>query len=183
VGYYGNRGDEPLPEDASPGTGFLAKLCCQWEEKADLAESLGMRVVKVRTGLVLGSDGGALEEMLTPFKMGVGGRLGSGRQWTPWIHLDDICGIFRHAVEGGASGALNGAAPGVVTNADFTAALGKALHRPTVLAVPEFALKLMFGEMADVLLASQRVIPRATEGSGYRFLYPELGAALASLKL
>jgi uncharacterized protein len=183
VGYYGDRGDERLTEDADSGTGFLAKLCREWEGKADLAQSLGIRVVKVRTGLVLGPDGGALKEMLTPFKAGVGGRLGSGKQWMPWIHMDDIVGIFRHAVEGSAAGPLNGAAPGVVTNAEFTEALGKALHRPTVLPMPEFALKLMFGEMAGVLVASQRVIPQATEKSGYRFQYAELGAALASLKL
>jgi uncharacterized protein (TIGR01777 family) len=183
VGYYGDRGDELLPEDAGPGSGFLPKVCREWEAKADLAASLGMRVVKVRTGIVLGPDGGALKEMLTPFKMGVGGRLGDGRQWMPWIHLDDIVGIFRHVAEGTFAGPLNGVAPGIVTNAQFTDALGQALHRPTVLPVPGFALKLMFGEMADVLLGSQKVIPRATEKSGYRFQYPELGAALKSLPL
>lgn len=183
VGYYGDRGEEMLAEDVSPGTDFLAKLCREWEAKADLAEALGMRVVKVRTGVALGPDGGALKKMLTPFKAGVGGRLGDGQQWMPWIHLDDIAGIFRHAVEGTVAGILNGAAPGAVRNAEFTAALGKALHRPTVLPVPGFALKLMFGEMAEMLLGSQRVVPRATEKSGYRFLYPELGMALESLKL
>jgi uncharacterized protein (TIGR01777 family) len=183
VGYYGDRGDEVLAEDAKPGTGFLAKVCREWEAKADLGEALGMRVVKVRTGLVLGPNGGALKEMLTPFKAGVGGRLGSGRQWMPWIHLDDIAGIFRHAVEGPVRGVLNGAAPGVVTNADFTSALGKALHRPTLLPAPGFALKLAFGEMAEMILSSQRVVPRATEASGYRFRYTELNAALASLGL
>ena len=157
VGYYGDRGDETLTEDASPGTGFLARVCCEWEAKADLAEALGMRVVKVRTGMVLGPNGGALKKMLLPFKAGVGGRLGNGRQWMPWIHLDDITGIFRHALEGSVAGVLNGAAPGVVTNAQFTAALGKALHRPAVLPVPRFALKLMFGEMADMVLGSQKV--------------------------
>jgi len=133
--------------------------------------------------VVLGPNGGALKEMLTPFKFGVAGRLGSGKQWMPWIHLEDIVGIFRHAMEGSATGPLNGVSPGVVTNAEFTAELGKALHRPTILPVPGFALKLMFGEMAEVLLGSQRVIPQATEQSGYRFQYPELGGALASLKL
>jgi uncharacterized protein (TIGR01777 family) len=183
VGYYGDRGDEVLTEASSPGAGFLPDVCRQWEEKADLAAALGMRVVKVRTGVVLGPAGGALKQMLTPFKAGVGGRLGNGRQWMPWIHIDDIAGIFRHGIETTVSGPLNGTAPGVVTNADFTAALGHALHRPTVLPVPKFALKLMFGEMAEVMLSSQRVLPRATEESGYKFQYPALGASLASLNL
>jgi uncharacterized protein (TIGR01777 family) len=183
VGYYGDRGEEVLAEDARPGEGFLPDVCREWEAKAELAEALGMRVVKIRTGIVLGPNGGALKEMMAPFKAGVGGRLGDGKQWMPWIHLDDIAGIFRHAVEGNALGVLNGAAPGVVRNVDFTTALGKALHRPTVLAVPAFALKLMFGEMGEVMLGSQRVAPRATEASGYKFQYPELEAALASLKL
>ena len=183
VGYYGDRGDETLTESSIPGAGFLPDVCRQWEEKADLAAALGMRVVKVRTGVVLGRSGGALKQMLTPFKVGVGGRLGSGRQWMPWIHIDDIAGIFLHAVQNQVSGPLNGTAPGVVTNADFTAALGRALHRPAILPVPGFALKLLFGEMAEVMLSSQRVLPRATGQSGYRFQYPELGGALASLNL
>ena len=183
VGYYGDRGDDFLPEDATPGTGFLPQICRDWEAKADLGEALGMHVAKVRTGLVLGSDGGALQQMLTPFKLGVGGRLGNGRQWMPWIHLDDIVGIFRHALETGFRGVLNGGAPGIVTNADFTTALGKALHRPTIFPVPAFALRLLLGEMGGVVLASQRVVPRATQSSGYNFQYPGLDAALASLKL
>jgi uncharacterized protein (TIGR01777 family) len=183
VGFYGDRGDEELGEDAAPGRGFLPGVCREWEEKADLAQALGMRVVKVRTGIVLGAGGGALERMLPPFKAGVGGRLGDGRQWMPWIHIDDIAGIFRHAIEADASGVLNGVAPGVVRNAEFTAALAKALHRPAVFPVPRFALKLMFGEMADALFDSQRVAPRATEESGYRFQYREVDGALGSLKL
>ncbi|HEY3835261.1 MAG TPA: TIGR01777 family oxidoreductase [Bryobacteraceae bacterium] len=183
VGYYGDRGDDFLPEDATPGNGFLAQVCREWEAKADLGEALGMQVTKVRTGLVLGPDGGALKQMLTPFKLGVGGRLGNGRQWMPWIHLDDIVGIFRHAIDLSFQGILNGAAPGVATNADFTTALGKALHRPTAFPAPAFALKLMLGEMAGMVLASQRVVPRATQASGYRFQYSDLDAALASLTL
>lgn len=183
VGYYGDRGEKALPETASPGSGFLPDVCREWEAKADLATALGMRVVKVRTGLVLGPHGGALEQMLPPFRAWVGGRLGSGRQWTPWIHIDDIVGIFQHALEQPVEGALNGAAPGIVTNAEFTAELGRAINRPAFLQIPEFALKLMFGEMAQVLLSSQRVIPEATLRSGYRFQYPELGPALASLHL
>lgn len=181
VGYYGDRGDEQLTEASAPGKGFLPDICREWEEKADLAAALAMRVIKVRTGVVLGPGGGALAQMLTPFKAGVGGRLGDGRQWMPWIHIDDIVGIFLHAIESSATGPLNGVAPGIVTNADFTTALGHALHRPTLLPVPVFALKLMFGEMAEVLLASQRVLPQATEASGYHFRHPSLPDALAFL--
>ena len=183
VGYYGNRGDEPLTESAEPGTGFLARLCREWEAKADLAEALGMRVVKVRIGVVLGANGGAIKQMLTPFKMGAGGRLGHGRQWMPWIHLDDIAGIFRHAIETNASGVLNGVAPGLATNAQFTAALAKRLHRPAIFPVPKLALQVLFGEMADVLVGSQKVIPEATQRSGYRFAHPDLNEALQSLDL
>jgi uncharacterized protein (TIGR01777 family) len=183
VGYYGDRGDELLPEDAAPGSGFLPEVCREWEARADIAETLGLRVVKVRIGLVLGANGGALKEMLPPFKAGIGGRLGNGRQWMPWIHLDDTVGIFRHALENEVKGVLNAAAPGIVQNSAFTSALGKALHRPTLFPAPKFALALMFGEMADVMLGSQRAVPKATEASGYRFQYPELEAALASLGL
>jgi len=183
VGYYGDRGDEILTESSAPGTGFLPDVCREWEEKADLAASLGMRVATVRTGIVLGPDGGALKQMLTPFKAGVGGRLGSGRQWMPWIHIDDIAGIFRHAIEAPVTGPLNGCSPNPVTNADFTAALGRALHRPTVMPVPKFALSLLFGEMAEVLLGGQRVLPKATQESGYKFQYPNLPEALTQLNL
>ena len=183
VGFYGDRGDEELTEDAKPGRGFLPDVCREWEEKAGLAQALGMRVVKVRTGVVLGPGGGALQRMLTPFKAGVGGKLGDGRQWMPWIHIDDIVGIFRHAAEGTVAGTLNGAAPGVVRNADFTSELAKALHRPAILPVPRFALNMAFGEMAGALFDSQRVIPQATEASGYRFQYPDLPGAIAALNL
>lgn len=183
VGYYGDRKDEELPETAPPGRGFLADVCKQWEAKADLAAALGMRVVKVRTGIVLGPDGGALAKMLPQFRMGAGGRLGNGRQWMPWIHIDDIVGIYRHALEGTASGPLNGAAPGIVRNEDFAYSLGQALNRPARLAIPKFILKWVVGEMADVLVASQRMIPRATEESGYQFRHPDLAAALESLNL
>jgi uncharacterized protein (TIGR01777 family) len=183
VGYYGDRGNAPLAEDAAPGRGFLADVCRQWEAKADLAESLGLRVAKVRTGVVLGENGGALKPMLPAFKAFLGGRLASGAQWMPWIHLDDIVGIFQHAIEHPVSGPLNGAAPGIVTNRKFTAQLAGALHRPAFLPVPRFALHLLLGEMAEVTLASQRVLPVATLASGYTFRYPDLAAALASLKL
>jgi uncharacterized protein (TIGR01777 family) len=183
VGYYGNRGDEPLPETAAPGTGFLVDVCREWEAAADRAQALGLRVVKVRIGVVLGKGGGALQAMLPPFKAGLGGPMGSGKQWFPWIHIDDIVGIFHHALDTQVSGPLNGAAPDVVTNRAFAEALGKALHRPALLPTPKFALKLLFGEMADVILSSQFVIPEATLSSGYSFVYPDLPHALASLAL
>jgi uncharacterized protein len=183
VGYYGDRGEESLNEHAEPGTGFLPGLCREWEATADLAQSLGMQVVKVRIGIVLGENGGALKQMLPPFKAGVGGRVGSGRQWMPWIHIDDICGIFSHALDGRFSGVLNGTAPGIVRNAEFTSALAARLHRPAILPVPRFALKIMFGEVGGVLVWSQRVVPEVTVNTGYGFRHPELGPALASLKL
>lgn len=181
VGFYGDRGDEVLDENSAPGKGFLTDVCIEWEREADRAQEF-MRVVKVRTGVVLSAKGGALKKMLPPFKLGVAGPLGSGRQWFPWIHIDDIVGIYRHAITTPAtSGALNGAAPGIVTNAEFTKQMGKVLHRPAFLPVPEFGLNLLFGEMATVLLASQRVVPKAALASGYVFKYPELTPALENL--
>jgi uncharacterized protein (TIGR01777 family) len=138
-------------------------------------------VVCVRTGLVLDPRGGALGRMLTPFRMGVGGKLGSGKQWMPWIHLADIAALFQFAVEKQVSGPLNGAAPYPVTNAEFTKELAKAVRRPAVFPVPLFGLKLLFGEMADVLLDSQRAVPAAAEAAGFRFQFPQLGPALANL--
>ena len=145
------------------------------------AEALGMRVVRVRTGIVLDPRGGALQRMLPPFRMGVGGKLGDGKQWMSWIHLADLAAMFQFAVEHDVRGALNGVAPIPVTNADFTQALAGALHRPAIFPVPAFALKLLFGEMSEVLLASQRVLPAAPEAAGFRFRFPELGAALKDL--
>jgi uncharacterized protein (TIGR01777 family) len=140
---------------------------------------LGIRVVKLRTGIVLGKGGGALEQMLTPFKMGAGGRLSSGRQWMSWIHIRDLMGLILFALaDSKVSGPMNGTAPHPVRNIDFTEELGKALHRPAVIPVPEFGLKLLFGEMAGVLLASQRVLPQAAQAAGYRFQFPDLSAAL-----
>ena len=182
VGYYGNRGDERLEETSPPGRGFMSEVCQEWEREAARASELGIRVVFVRTGVVLSADGGALEKMLPPFKMGAGGRLGSGKQWFPWIHIDDIVGIFRHSiVNAKATGPINGAAPQPATNAEFTRELGHALHRPAFLPVPEIALRILMGEMADVLFDSQRVIPAAALASGYEFRYPQLGPALADV--
>ena len=181
IGYYGSRGDEMLDESASPGSGFLADVCAAWEKEASAAGALGLRVVSMRTGLVLDGRGGALAKMLPPFKMGVGGKLASGRHWQSWIHLDDAIGLYRLALETPLEGAVNGVAPYPVTNADFTKALAAAVHRPAILPVPEFGLKLLFGEMAEILLASQRVQPKQAEAAGYRFRFPQLEPALADL--
>jgi uncharacterized protein (TIGR01777 family) len=181
IGYYGSRGDEILTESSAPGSGFLPEVCVAWEREAQAAEAFGLRVVHVRTGLVLDARGGALQRMLPPFRMGVGGRLGSGRQWMSWIHLEDLAGLFQLAVESPVRGPLNGVAPYPVTNSDFTRELARALRRPAVFPIPEFALRLLFGEMADVPLASQRVVPGAAQAAGFRFRFPQLAPALAGL--
>ena len=181
IGYYGSRGDEVLTESSAPGSGFLPEVCVAWEREAQAAEALGVRVVRVRMGLVLDAGGGALQRMLPPFRMGVGGRLGNGRQWMSWIHLEDLAALFQFAVESQVRGPLNGVAPNPVTNSDFTRELARALGRPAVFPVPGFALRLLFGEMADVLLDSQRVAPGAPEAAGFRFRFPQLAQALAGL--
>jgi uncharacterized protein (TIGR01777 family) len=181
IGYYGSRGDEVLTESSAPGSGFLPEVCVAWEREAQAAEALGLRVVRVRMGLVLDAGGGALPRMLPPFRMGVGGRLGNGRQWMSWIQLEDLAALFQFAVESQVRGPLNGAAPNPVTNSDFTRELARALGRPAVFPVPGFALRLLFGEMADVLLDSQRVAPGAPEAAGFRFRFPQLAQALAGL--
>ncbi len=181
IGIYGDRGAEVLTETSPPGSGFLADLCREWEKQASLAEALGIRVVKLRTGIVLGADGGALQKMLPPFKAFVGGRLGSGRQWMSWIHVDDLAALIIHAMQKTVAGALNGTAPNPVTNAAFTRELAAALSRPALFPAPAFALKLMFGEMSEVLLGSQRVLPKAAETSGFRFAFPQLAQALRNI--
>ena len=182
IGFYGDRGDEALTEQSPSGNDFLSALCQAWEQEAFAARELGVRVAVIRIGVVLGKDGGALEKMLLPFRLGLGGRLGSGRQWMSWIHVDDLVGLFAYAVgHTEVRGVLNGVAPAPVTNAEFTAALGRALHRPAVLAVPAFALRLALGEMSAMLLASQRVLPRAAQRHGFDFRYPEIGPALVDL--
>jgi hypothetical protein len=181
IGYYGSRGDEILTESSSPGSGFLPEVCVAWEREAQAAEAFGMRVVRVRMGLVLDAGGGALVRMLPPFRMGVGGRLGSGQQWMSWIHLEDLVGLFQFAVERQVRGPLNAVAPHPVTNSDFTRELARALRRPALFPVPGFALRLLFGEMAEVLLASQRVTPAAAEAAGFRFRFPQLAPALEGL--
>jgi uncharacterized protein (TIGR01777 family) len=181
VGFYGSRGDEVLTEASAPGTGFLAELCVEWERAAGEAQALGMRVVKLRTGMVLGPNGGALQKMLPAFRRGAGGRLGSGRQWMPWIHIDDLLDLFEFALAATVSGPLNAVAPNPVTNREFTAALARVLHRPAFVPVPAFLLKMLFGEMASVLLDSQRVSPRAALDAGFAFRHPELGPALQNI--
>jgi uncharacterized protein (TIGR01777 family) len=181
VGYYGSRGDEELREDSAPANGYLAEVCVAWEKEAVAAEAFGMRVVRVRTGVALDASGGALQRMLTPFRMGAGGKLGDGKQWFPWIHLADLAAMFQFAVESEVSGPLNGAAPIPVSNADFTQTLARVVHRPAIFPVPVFALKLLFGEMSEILLASQRVLPAAAEAAGFKFRFPELGGALEDL--
>jgi hypothetical protein len=181
IGYYGSRGDEVLTESSAPGSGFMADVCVAWEKEADLAESLGIRVVKLRTGMVLGSNGGALAKMVPPFKAGMGGKMGHGDQWMSWVHIDDLVGIVQHALENPMRGPVNGTSPNPVTNADFTKALGHSLSRPAVFPMPAFTLKFMFGEMSEVMLASQRVLPKAAEAAGYAFRYQQLDLALENI--
>jgi uncharacterized protein len=182
VGYYGDRGDEVLDETSPAGRDFLAEVCTEWEREAFAAEALGVRVVCVRIGVVLAQGGGALTRMLTPFKMGVGGRLGSGNQWMPWIHIDDVVGVLLHAARTSAvSGAMNAVSPHPVTNTEFTKALGRAVERPTFLSVPKTVLRIAFGEVSSVLMASQRVLPRAAERTGYAFQHTHLDHALAAV--
>ena len=182
VGYYGDRGDEALDEGSMAGQGFLADVCDGWEREAMAAERLGIRVVRVRIGMVLALGGGALGRMLIPFKMGVGGRLGDGRQWMPWIAIEDAVGILLHAAGNDQiREAMNAVGPNPVTNADFTQTLGHAVRRPAVLPMPKTALRLVFGEMSELLLASQRVFPRVAHSTGYAFRHPELAQALAAI--
>ncbi|MEZ4407717.1 MAG: TIGR01777 family oxidoreductase [Polyangiales bacterium] len=179
VGYYGPCGDEEVTEDAPPGDDFLATLCRDWEAEARRAEAHGVRVVRARMGVVLGEAGGSLEKMLLPFKLFVGGPIGDGKQWFPWVHLDDAAGMIAHAVDHDAlRGAANITAPSPVRFGAFADALGKALHRPAWLPVPSFALKAVAGEVAEVLLTGQRATPGAMSRSGYRFAFPSLDAAL-----
>jgi uncharacterized protein (TIGR01777 family) len=181
VGFYGDRPGETLTESSPPGTGFLPEVCREWEREAEAVRDLGVRVALIRIGLVLGAGGGALEKMLPPFKLGVGGRLGAGTQYMPWIHLDDLCALFEFALVHPLHGPLNGSAPNPVTNAEFTRVLASTLHRPALIPVPRFAINLLYGEMAQILFQSQRAVPRAAESAGFRFKYPELGAALADV--
>lgn len=181
VGYYGDRGDEVLAESSMQGDDFLAEVCVAWEREAMRAEQLGMRVVTIRTGIVLG-QGGALAKMMFPFKMGVGGPLGSGKNWMPWIHVADLAALYMHAATNDSiRGPLNGSAPNPVINKEFTKAFAAALHRPAFLPIPYFALRVLFGEFAKILFASQRVLPTVAERTGFKFQYPEIGPALEQI--
>jgi hypothetical protein len=181
IGYYGSHGDEILSEESAPGADFLAGVCVEWEREARVAGQFGVRVVTPRLGVVLGPHGGALKQMLLPFKLGVGGRLGTGRQWMSWIHLDDLTALLEFAIgNAGLTGPVNATAPNPVTNAEFTRALAAVLHRPAIFPVPAFALKLLFGEMSQMLLDGQRVLPRAAVRSGFQFHYSDVGLALAA---
>lgn len=179
IGYYGDRADETLTEDSAPGTGFLAEVCRGWEEEALKAPC---RNVQVRISLVLGPGGGALAKMLTPFKLGLGGRLASGRQWMSWIHREDLCALLLHAVgDERLSGPLLGASPDPVTNLEFTKTLGRVLGRPTFLPMPYFQLRLLFGRVATLLASSQRCRPERTLRGGFTFRHPHLEAALRGI--
>ncbi|MEW6209182.1 MAG: TIGR01777 family oxidoreductase [Acidobacteriota bacterium] len=181
VGFYGERGDETLDESSAAGQGFLSEVCQEWEREAAAASELEVRTAIVRIGVVLSPDGGALKRMLTPFKLFAGGPLASGRQWFPWIHIRDVTGILRHALINPVSGPINAVAPECVTNAEFSRALGRALHRPAFMPTPEFALRMVFGERADVLLMSDRVIPKVATDTGYSFQFPGLAQSLEDL--
>ncbi len=179
TGYYGTHGDEWLTEDSPPGTDFLARLVVDWEHEALAAAATGVRVLLTRTGVVLSPDGGALEKMAPPFKLGVGGPIAGGRQYVPWIHIDDVAGALLHLLDTpAASGAVNVVSPNPATNAELSRALGRALHRPALLPVPGFAVRALYGEMSMTVTGGQRVSAQLLESLGYRFLHPHLATAL-----
>ena len=180
IGFYGDRGDDEMTESSPAGKTFLAEVCKEWEAESRRAEDLGIRTILLRTGIVLSKDGGALATMLTPFKFGVGGVIGDGKQWMSWISLDDVVGIINYALEhDNVRGAVNLTSPNPVTNEEFTKTLGSVLYRPTFLPLPEFAVHMVFGEMGDALLLdSTRVIPKRMKDAGYEFKYSELKTAL-----
>lgn len=181
VGIYGDRGEEELDEDSAPGTGFLADLCRDWEAEASRAEVLGVRVVRVRIGVVLAREGGALSLMRIPFSMGLGGRLGTGRQFFPWIHIDDLVAGLRFALaRDDLRGAVNAVAPSAVRNLELTETLARVLGRPAALPAPGFAVRMALGPLAGELLGSKRVVPRRLQGAGFEFRHPALEAALAA---
>jgi uncharacterized protein (TIGR01777 family) len=179
VGFYGDPGDAEVTESHPIGNGYLPEVCKEWEDAADTVAQLGVRVVKLRIGIVLGPDGGALEKMIPLFKWGLGGKLGSGKQWFPWIHVEDLAGMIDWAIRTpSASGVYNATAPNPVTNGQFTAALAKSLGRWAILPAPKFGLRIALGEFANSLFFSQRVIPRRAVEEGYDFRFPNLDGAL-----
>lgn len=180
IGYYGTSETATFDEASAPGSDFLAEVCVAWEAEADRAAALGMRVAKIRTGLVLGSDGGALAKLLPIFKLGGGGIVASGKQWYSWIHIDDQVGIYLHAIDG-VDGVLDATAPTPVRNADFTHALARALKRPAFFPVPSLAISLLFGEGAVIIVDGQCVLPTRTLETGYAFTYPTIESAFAAI--
>ena len=183
IGYYGNRGDELLGEQSAPGKDFLAQVCREWETATQPATNAGIRTVNARFGVILSRDGGALPKMLPPFRMGVGGRIGNGRQWMSWVHIGDVVGAIEHALDNtSVTGPVNVVAPHPAINAEFTRTLARVLHRPAILPMPAFAVRLAFGEMGDaLLLASQKVEPAKLTESGFQFRFPRLESALEDI--
>ncbi|MBS1985498.1 MAG: TIGR01777 family oxidoreductase [Bdellovibrionales bacterium] len=182
IGYYGPHGDENLQEGDAVGHDFLAGVCAEWEKAALAAQAHGIRVVCARFGVVLGREGGALKQMLPPFKAFVGGPIGNGRQWFSWVHLDDVIGILGHAlVNESVKGPVNVTAPNPVTNKEFSHSLGRALHRPSFLPVPPFALFILFGGSAEILVTGQKVLPQVAMTTGYKFKFAEIDQALVDL--
>jgi uncharacterized protein len=180
IGFYGDRGDEEMTESSAAGDTFLAEVSKEWESEARRAEDAGIRTVLLRTGIILSKDGGALGTMLLPFKLGIGGVVGSGKQWMSWISIDDHIRVINYAIEyENVRGAVNSVSPNPVTNGEFTKTLGEVLYRPTILPLPSFAVNMVFGEMGDaLLLASTRVVPKRLEDAGFEFKYPELKTAI-----
>lgn len=182
IGIYGSRGAEILTESSAPAVDFLGEVATEWEREAEAAKAVGIRVAMLRFGVILARDGGALKQMLLPFKLGIGGRIGNGRQWMSWIHMDDVARLISFAIGNeSVRGPVNAVAPNPVTNAEFTRELASTLHRPAILPVPLFALRVLFGEMAEIVHASQRVIPQAAIRAGFEFKFAELRPALRDL--
>jgi hypothetical protein len=183
VGFYGNRGDEILSEDSASGEGFAAEICRQWEAATQPAAKAGIRTAQMRIGVVMSADGGALPKMLTPFRLGLGGRLGNGRQWWTWVSVRDVVGAIQHVLNHNSlSVPVNAVAPNPVTNAEFTRILASVLNRPAIFPIPAFAVRMIFGEMGEELfLGSQRVEPTKLAASGYQFQHPDLKNALKEI--
>ncbi len=186
VGFYGNRGDDYLSEDEEPADNYLAKLCTDWEKEAEKVENFGVRRVSVRTGLVLSKDEGLLKQMVPAFKFLLGGYLGNGMQWFPWIHIDDIAEIYMHAIYyesagGGLNGAVNAVSPGIIRMKEFAKTLGRVLHRPSFLPIPKFAVKLLKGELGDYAMDSQKVAVNKLLQSGYKFKFENIENALQNI--
>ena len=182
VGYYGNAGDEILTETSPSGTDFLAEVCRDWEKESEIVDSLGIRRVNVRTGIVLSTEGGALKKMVLPFKLFIGGSLGNGKQWFPWIHIDDIIRIYIDALDNiSIKGPINAAAPGIVSMKEFSKILGNTINRPSIFSVPKIILRLVIGKVTESILASQRVVPKALLDSGFKFKFENIQEALRDL--